>query len=133
MSKPENGAKNGNAIVVPPTVPFIGGARITGPVTILAFMMLGAGYWSYQEVKHRDALFAELQKALAAQTTIRAGEFKEVHEAIQTDRDLLKEVHQDIICKNDLSMWVQQQERGHVDWSAVPSYLWACIPNFKAK
>lgn len=52
---------NNNSITVPSQVPFIGGAKITGAAAILAFMLLGAGYWVYDQVKVRDVFFSRLE------------------------------------------------------------------------
>ena len=54
----------GNGIQLPPSVPFLGGAKVTGAAAILAVMLAGAGYWVYQENNKRDLQFERIYQAL---------------------------------------------------------------------
>ena len=49
-----------NSLTVPPSVPILGGAKITGAATIVAIMLSGAVWWVYDQNKLRNQQFEVL-------------------------------------------------------------------------
>lgn len=46
-----------NSVTVPPSVPILGGLKVTGSTAILAIMLAGAMYWIYDQNQLRSRQF----------------------------------------------------------------------------
>src|SRR5262245_44923022 len=105
---------NGNGIEVP--IPILNTKlKVTGAAAILAIMLAGAAYWTYDQVKQRD----EEMEAIRAQ-------IRQVEKSRQAQLDQM-------MCKLDLAMFLYTFPKGGVDWSAIPPSMYGCMPAFKVK
>lgn len=106
---------NGNSITVPPSIPILGGAKITGAATILAIMLCGAVWWVYSENNKRNQQFELIYQKLDNQDKVRGSQFDRLE------------------CKIDMGVYAHSFPKGQIDWSSLPSELYTCFPNFKFK
>ena len=106
---------NGNSVTVPPSVPIIGGTKITGATAILAIMVAGGMYWIYDQNKIRNQQFERIERKLDEQDRVRGEQFVRLE------------------CKLDVGAFVYTYPKGQIDWSALPVDLHSCLPNFKPK
>jgi len=110
----ETPKEDGNGIQVP--IPFLGGKiNVKGAAAILAVMIAGLGYWTYDQVKMRDAEMDHIRDQIEA-----------VDQNGQKRFNLLN-------CKVDLAIYVHQFPKGAIDWNALPSGFYECLPNLKPK
>jgi len=123
--------KNNNGITLPPSVPFLGGTKITGTNAILAIMLFGACLWIYKENDKRNQQFAALQARLDhAEDTL-----DKRLEAVRQNRfEQLAEVKTELSCKIDVAVFAFQFPRGAIEWGSLPPELYECFPkNFRVK
>ena len=106
--------ENGNGIQVP--IPVIGGKiNVKGAAAILAVMIAGLAYWTYDQVKLRDIELEQIRDKIET-----------VDQHGQSRFNLLN-------CKVDLAIYVHQYPKGAIDWNALPSGFYECLPNLKPK
>jgi len=126
----EQNEKNGNTITVPQAVPLIGGIKVTGAATILAVMIAGGAYWINNQNELRRIQLDGIRNEIAE---TRTGLYKHLEGMRQNRYDQYQELRDELSCKIDLAIFLHQFPKGSVDWSALPSRLYTCVPNFKIK
>ena len=112
MSEPAK--EDGNGIQVP--IPFLGSkVSVKGAAAILAIMIAGLGYWTYDQVKLRDQELEGIREQI-----------RSIEKSRQAQLNL-------IACKIDLAIFLWSFPKGQVDWSSVPASMYECMPSFKIK
>lgn len=104
-----------NSLTVPPGVPILGGAKITGAATILAIMLFGAVVWIYKENEKREVQIGRIYEKLDYQDKVRGEQFERM------------------ACRIDVAVFVHSFPKGGIDWSLLPADMYTCLPNFKLK
>jgi len=96
-------------------LPWGGSIKATGAAAIIAVMVAGLGYWTYDQVKMRDV------------------ELEGIREKIDTVDMNGQRRFNTLNCKVDLAIYVHQFPKGAIDWNMLPSGFYECLPNLKPK